>query len=358
MMNRQRVFVSVLAAGACIGVAGLFWWPSSRSGEESDASTEVAVRVATIRRATLRARVTAYGVVEAEPPGAPPLAGTRISASAAGVVTAVECAEGQHVKRGDVLFRLDSRAADAAEARARSSVSYAEATLARQQLLIEAEGTSRRQLQEAQQALAEARADLAAAQTQQALLRVEAPIAGTVARIAVRPGDGVDIVTTLAELVDLDRLVVSASVPTAELGVLAVGQPAEIQGEASRAPEAGRVVSIRPGVDPQTGAGLVRVSLPARSGLRPGQLVSVRIVSEEHRDRLAVPLESLSRDAEGVAVLAVVHGTTAVQKPVQVGLRDGDLVEVAGDGIEEGLSVVTMGAYALPRETKIHVLGP
>jgi len=43
---------------------------------------------------------------------------------------------------------------------------------------------------------------------------------------------------------------------------------------------------------------------------------------------------------------------------VQVGLRDGDLVEISGDGIAEGATVVTVGAYGLPKETKIRVLTP
>jgi len=116
--------------------------------------------------------------------------------------------------------------------------------------------------------------------------------------------------------------------------------------------------SIRPEVDPKTGTAQVRVAVPAGSGLRPGQLVTVRIVSDERRDRLAVPVESVTKDADGVSVIALVNGTTAMQKPVKVGLRDGDLVEVEGDGLREGLTVVTLGAYALPRETKIRVLGP
>jgi membrane fusion protein (multidrug efflux system) len=355
----KKPVLAVVLVVAVFAVAALLWWRSSGSGEgDAAAPTEVAVHVAKITRATLRARVTAYGVVEPEPPGARPMAGARVSPASPGVVTSVECVEGRRVRKGDVLFRLDSRAADVTAEKARRTVEYAETTLERQRKLIEVEGTSRRQLLEAEAALASASAELAAAETQQALLRVEAPMAGTVARIAVKPGDGVDLATTLAELVNLDRLVVSAGVPAAELAPLAVGQPADVQGDGLATPIEGSVVSIRPEVDPRTGAALVRVGVKAGSGLRPGQLVSVRIVSEERRDRLAVPVESVTKDADRVTVVALVTGTTAVQKPVKVGLRDGDLVEVEADGLQEGLTVVTQGAYSLPRETKIRVLGP
>lgn len=348
------VVVAILGA-----LAGLVLWARGGGGDQAtEVETEVAVHVGKVTRQTLRAWVTAYGKVEPEPPGLRPAGGARVSPTASGVVTAVACAEGQAVEKGQLLFQLDARAANVAAERARHAVEYAQATLDRQRKLINVEGTSRRQLLEAEQALKSAQADLAAAETQQALLRVEAPMAGTVAKIAVKAGDGVDLTTTLAEIVNLDRLVVSAGVPSEELGPLRVGQPAEIEGEGTAAPFAGSVASIRPELDDRTGTALVRVSLPARSGLRPGQLVTVRIVSEERKDRLTVPVESVVKDADGRTVIAVVEGGKAVQRPVTAGLRDAGRVEVEAAGLKEGLTVVTEGAYALPAETKVRVLNP
>jgi membrane fusion protein (multidrug efflux system) len=344
--------LALLAGASGIGCRGR----GEGSDEEAATATEVAVHVAKVSRRTLHAWVTAYGTVEPEPPGVRPTAGARVSPSTPGVVTVVACHEGQHVEKGELLFQLDSRAADVAAERARHAVEYARTTLERQHKLIDVEGTSRRQLLEAEQALAAAESDLRAAETQQALLRVVAPLAGTVARIAVKAGDGADLTTTLAEIVNLDRLVVSAGVPSAELGPLRVGQAAEVQPEAGAPPLSGTVASIRPEVDPTTGTALVRVAVPSRSGLRPGQLVTVRIASEERKDRLTVPVESVVRDAEGRDVIAVVENGVARQRPVRAGLRDAERVEVEGDGLREGLTVVTEGAYALPAETKVRVL--
>jgi membrane fusion protein (multidrug efflux system) len=355
--NRRLPALVVLATLA--GLGGLAWWArSGASSGEAEVETVVAVHVGKLTRQTLRAWVTAYGVVEPEPPGVRPTAGARVSPATPGVVTAVLCAEGQRVEKGQVLFQLDARAADAVAEKARRAAAYASTTLERQRKLMEVEGTSRRQLLEAEQAVAAADADLKTAQTQQALLRVLAPIGGTVARVAVRAGDGADLTTTLAEIVNLDRLVVSAGVPSAELGPLRVGQPAEVEGEEDTAPLAGEVVSIRPEVDDRTGTALVRVSVPGRSGLRPGQLVTVRIVSEERKDRLTVPVDSVVKDAEGRTVIALVENEKARQTPVTVGLRDAGRIEVEAKGLHEGLTVVTEGAYALPPETKVRVLSP
>jgi membrane fusion protein (multidrug efflux system) len=358
-MKMNKVVLALAVLAVLVGLGGLAWWARGSAGSgEAEVETDVAVHVGKVTRQTVRAWVTAYGVVEPEPPGVRPTAGARVSPVVSGVVTAVSCTEGQAVEKGQLLFQLDPRAADVAAEKARHALEYSRTTLERQRKLMDVEGTSRRQLLEAEQAFTAAQADLKAAETQQALLRVVAPMAGTVARVAVKAGDGVDLTTTMAEIVNLDRLVVSAGVPSAELGPLRVGQPAEVEGEGTAAPLAGSVASIRPEVDDRTGTALVRVSVPARSGLRPGQLVTVRIVSEERKDRLTVPVESVVKDAEGRTVIALVEGDKAVQRPVKAGLRDAGRIEVEGEGLKEGLTVVTEGAYALPAETKVRVLGP
>jgi membrane fusion protein (multidrug efflux system) len=81
--------------------------------------------------------------------------------------------------------------------------------------------------------------------------------------------------------------------------------------------------------------------------LRPGQFVKVRIISEEHKDCLAVPVESVAKDSAGGTFVALVEGDKAVLKPVKVGVREGDLIEVDGDGLEPGKTLVTEGAYGI-----------
>jgi membrane fusion protein (multidrug efflux system) len=340
-MKKTIFIIAFLAAVA--GLAWLVWFKPAKPEEaEKKPDTEVPVHVGKIKRVTLRGYVTAYGTVEAEPAGERPAASARVAPSVPGVVTEVKCVEGQRVEKGVVLFQLDSRAADVAAA-------FTEKSLERQKKLVQVDGTSQKAFQEAEQQLAAARA-------QQALLRVQAPLAGTVVRVNVRPGEAVDLTTTLAEVVDLDRLVVSAQVPSSELAALKAAQPAEVLADKSGPPVLGTVSYISSEVDPKTGTALVRAGVPANSGLRPGQFVTLRIVSEEHKDRLAVPVESVVKDAEGGTVIALVQGDKAAQKAVKAGLREGGLIEVEADGLQADMTVVTEGAYGLPKETKIRVL--
>ncbi len=324
-MKESRLILLVLSAAVFTGC-------KRGAPEESDqVVTEVAVQVGKLCRATIHRYVTAYGVVEPEP-----------ARNGKPVIAEVNCAEGQRVDKGAILFRLDSRPIDVA-------VEFAQQTYERQKKLLPVGGTSQKALQEAEQQLASARA-------QQALLRIQAPFSGVIARVNARPGEAVDLNSVLAELVDLDRLVATASVPTAEVTGLKTGQPVEFIMEGKPMSERGAVSFVSPQIDPKSGGALVRASVPPNAGLRPGQYVQLRIVSEERLDRLAAPAESVVKNEEGNMVIAVVQGDKAVQKPVKAGAKDGPLIEVEGDGLKEGDTVVTVGAYGLPKETKVRVL--
>ena len=197
--------------------------PPLCAGEEEKPPTDVAVQVAKITRATLRRVVTGYGVVEPEPD-----ASARLAPAVAGILAEVKGIQGQQVKRGDVLFRLDSRAVDAAVAKAELTITFAQKNVERQRKLMSAEGTSEKQLLESEQALAQAKLELATATVQQALLCGAAPLNGTLMRFSARLGEPADAATPLAEIVDLDRLVAAVRVPRTESLGLKKGQQATL----------------------------------------------------------------------------------------------------------------------------------
>lgn len=347
----------VVVAGA--GVCALLGCKPATAPEE-DVATDVAVQVGKVTRATLRAFVDAYGIVEPEPAGnGKPAGAAALAAPSAGIVMAVPVSEGDNVQAGTVVVKLDDRIALAAVDKASNAVAYAEEQLARQNKLAEMANTSEKALEDVRRQLAAARADLASAQAQLALVQLTSPLDGIVSRVNVHPGEAVDLNTIVAEIVDLERLVVTVGIPASEVSALKVGQPSEIfTGNGDKPAATGSVSFISPTVDENTGTALVRVAVPKDTGLRPGQFVRVRIVSEERAGRLAVPIESVVTDDEGHNVIAVVEGDKASQKPVKTGIREGDLVEVEGAGLKEGDTVVTVGAYGLPKETKVRVLNP
>ena len=337
--------------------------PTPRAAEEKPPETNVTVSVAKVVRTTLHAYVTGYGSVETAPVGGPgqPAGGARLATAASGLVVAVPGVEGARVEPGAVIVQLDARAADAAVARAQAAVTAAEKARARQTQLHAADSTSERAMQEAEERFAAARGELAGAQLQQSQLAIRAPLAGTLARVQAKPGEWLDAGKDVAEVVDLDRLVVTAHVPSPNAAALRVGLPVKIVARlgGDGAPlAAGAVQFVAPHISADNDSVLVRVSLPAASGLRPGQFVAVQIATEEKAGVLAVPLASLVKDPDAGHVIALVENGKSKQLPVQPGLRDGGWVEVSGAGLAEGAVIVTSGAYGLPKETTVTIRQP
>jgi membrane fusion protein (multidrug efflux system) len=340
-------------------------WPRlTVFAEEPEPATDVAVEVGKVVKTTLHRYVMAYGAVEPEPAtGGKPPASSRIATPIASLVTQIHCEEGQRVEKGAPLFQLDTRAADALVARAEVAVEFARKNFARKQQLAPAENVSRKLYDEAEQMLQAARKDLLNAQTQRELLRIAAPLSGTIVAVYAKVGEAVGLNTVLADLIDLDRLVVAIHVPSQEAVGLRRGQRVEISAgslsaggiQNTTATQRGSLSFIGPQVEPRTDTVLARVSLTKGGPLRPGQFVSVRVVVEDRPERLAVPVESVVR-REGISVIAVVEGDRAKQMPIKTGLRDGNLIEVEGGGLREGLRIVTHGAYGLPPETRIRVV--
>ncbi len=325
----KKFITFTLFVGITVGLGWLVWFrPVKAEEEEKKPEAVVSVRVAKVARTNLHAYVTGYGVVEPEPK-----ASARLGVPIPGVITAVHGIEGQSFEAGTLLFEVDSRAAELA-------VQFAQKTLDRQRKLAETDGTSQKALQEAEQQWASARAQLA-------LLQIRSPIAGTMIKLNVKRGEAADLTTILAEIVDLQRLVASVTIVGDDLHLLKLGQPTDLARTDSTNQLSTSLTYVSGQIDAKTGSGLVRASIPSGSGWHPGQFVKARVLWEEKTNRLAVPLASVAKDTTGMWYVALVDGEKAVLKPVQIGIREGDWVEIEGDGIEADKSVVTEGAYGL-----------
>jgi len=301
------------------------------AGADEDAVPPVvSVQTNALKTATLQRYVRGYGTVEPAPATTnAPAASASLAAPLAGVVTKVAVVEGQHVEKGDLVVELNSGTL---------TVENAAQEVARQRQLYAQQNTSLRNLQNAE--------------AQLALLRVIAPLSGTVVRVNVKPGQSVDLPTVVAEVMDLNRLVAAAAIPAAQAGELKAGNPVELLTEPVVTTE---LAYISPTVDTSSDTVLVRVLLPPGAGLRPGQFVPLRIVTAVHTNCLVAPAEGVLTDESGQSVIVMVKGSEATQTAVQTGLRENGWVEVAAPGLRAGDPVVSVGAYGLPGTTKIRV---
>jgi membrane fusion protein (multidrug efflux system) len=356
-MSKSRTWIGLIVIAAVVAAA-IFILKPKASEESESVEADMAVHTGRVVRATLHRSVTAYGAVEPEPASAGRVpADAEVASPVAGVVARIDCVEGQRVAKGDVLFRLDSRVADVAYEKAKKAAAFAEENFDRQKKLLPVEGTSKKAYLEAEQALALARSELASAETDLALLKIQAPLAGTVVQINSEPGEAVELNTVLAKIIDLGRLVATVNVPSREVGLIKAGQPVVFE---TAGDEVGKVIFVGSQIDDKNDSVPVRISLPAGQDFKPGRFLSVRIICEERAGCLAVPENAAVADTVGAdtGLIVVIEGEKALRKPVKLGLREGGLVEVEGEGIKEGLEIVTEDAYAVPDATKVHIIKP
>jgi RND family efflux transporter MFP subunit len=270
---------------------------------------------------------------------------TVVAAQVSGSVVALQVGAGDKVHAGQVLVRIDARAADqaaaagAAQARAaRAAMEVATRELERQRQLFAQGYISRAALDRAEAlfktAQAEASAQLssaAAARTQSDFHVVKAPYAGVVAHVAVVLGDMALPGRPLLTLYDPTALRVTAAIP--QSAAAQAGGPPAPQAEVPGA-AAGLVKPVRvqwlPTVDAASHTLELRLDLPADLPAAPGMFARAWLpdAAGTHDARLFVPAQALVRRSEVAAVYVIGSDGRPLLRQVRPGRSDGGRVEI------------------------------
>lgn len=318
-------------------------------GEEAPpAAPAVPVALAEVRRDSLVVTLEADARLTSPPGGAALLA-----APADAMVQEVLVAPGSDVSAGALVISLDAPDLAAAAHARRAEARTAQADAARQRALV-AEGiASRRQAEERESAAQALEAEAAAAESLLARTRVRSPLGGVVARVLVHTGERVAAGQALAEVVRPGDVVVSATVPAAELAALRAGQPGQLRLEGQDQTWPVRLTSVGPVVDSLSNTATVLFRpLRADQQLRPGLAGQVRVQTAVHRGVLLVPASALVYVGNTPTIYVVGTDSIARARAVEPGARGGDDLEVRGP-LREGEQVVTTGAYGLPDSARV-----
>jgi RND family efflux transporter MFP subunit len=331
--------------------------------EEVESETVVPVTVMPAETGSITAEARATGIV-APAPGAELL----VIAPEAARIVEIPKAEGDIVRRGDVLvrFEIPSTAAEVSKQeaetkRAQARIENARAALARAKDLFDRGVAARKEVEDATKELADAEADLASAQAatvaagaMAARSVVRATFDGIVAKRSHNPGDLVEATASDAVLrvVDPRRVEVIASVPIADALGIKVDAPARIVGASASAGDSGLKVVAQPAaVQPGTATVAVRLAFAKQTRYPVGAPVQVGIETDTHKNVVLVPASALVREGEETAVFAV-ENQTAKRREVKTGIESGDRVEIIS-GINTGEMVIISGQNGLPDGAKV-----
>jgi RND family efflux transporter MFP subunit len=344
--------MAVLAAGC-----------SKDAPEDVESQTVVPVTTAQAGIGSITATVRASGVVTPAP-GAELI----VIAPEPARIAEIPKAEGDIVRRGDVLvrFEIPSTTAEAAKQRAEigrdeARLATAKAAQARMADLFERGVASRKEVEEATREVADVEADLAsaraaatAADAVAARSVVLASFDGIVARRSHNPGDLVEAAASDAVLrvIDPRRLEVTAAIAIGDAPRVHVGAAARIADvvEGASAPSL-KVISRPAAVEQGAATVAVRLAFGASTNYPSGSPVQVEIDAETRTGVVIVPSAALVHEGDETAVF-VVAGDKAQRRAVMIGLASRDQVEITG-GVKAGEAVVIGGQNGLPDGAKV-----
>ncbi len=286
-----------------------------------------------------------------------------VKARVAGELQGLTLREGDAVRAGQEIARIDAteyqarlRQANEQAAAAQAQIDIAQRQWDNNKALVDqgfisktALDTSLNNLNAARSThrAAMAAADMARKTLDDTVLR--APIAGVVSQRLAQPGERVGVDARVVEIVDLSRLELEATLSAADSVQVRVGQAAELHIEGLPQAVAARVVRINPSAQAGSRSVLAYLALDDAAGLRQGLFAQGRLVVGS-ASALAVPLAAVRTDKPAPYVQLVENGQVA-HKAVTPGARgevDG-VSWVAVDGVVEG-AVVIKGAVGQLRE--------
>jgi membrane fusion protein (multidrug efflux system) len=376
-MLKRRSFwiIAVLLALLVLGAIGARTVAKSRQAEHATPVKAVAAApvleflqsdLLTVTPHDLRQTLAASGTLRA-------YSQASVKARVAGEVREVLVREGETVKAGQVLVRMD-------EADYRARLAQAEGALlaARGQLDIAAKArennralldrgfisknaydTASSQYDIAQANVNAARGGLDVSRKALGDTVIRAPISGIVASRSVQPGEKVSADNKLLEVVDLARMEMEVAVPTTDIIAIAPGQEVTVRVEGLAQPLPATVVRINPATQAGSRSIVTYLQLDnPQNRLRAGMFGEARLTLAKKAGVLAAPPSALQQNGDSAFVYAI-EQDKLVRRQVQTGITgsDGDatLIEITS-GLEPGARIVRSNLGNLPAGATVKVL--
>jgi multidrug efflux system membrane fusion protein len=333
----------------------------------------VPVRVAIVGRQDVPIYLNGLGTVQAS-------FTVGIHSQVDGKLQEVLFTEGQHVKKGDVLAKIDPRLFQAAldqakakKAQDQAQLTSAEKDLARSKTLVLSNITSQQIVDQQQAKVDQLKAAIAAdeamiqtAQTQLEYTTITAPSDGRMGVRLVDPGNIVHANDqgSLATLVLTQPTAVMFTLPARYLDDVRDAMtrgPVEVTAydqDNRRALATGKLLLVDNVIDQATATIRLKAMFPNEDEkLWPGEFVNAHVLLDTRGNAVVVPSAAVQRGPQGLFVWTVTAKNLAEPRPIEVGPTYEGLTVVAS-GLSGGERIVTDGQYKLQRDAPVTVTSP
>jgi multidrug efflux system membrane fusion protein len=377
-MTVRRFVMLGLVLAVLVGAGlGTYFVTDGRAKEGKGAKSKgpppVPVTVAAVQQQTMPVALHAIGNVEA-------YSTVAVKARVGGQILEVNFREGQPVKKGEILFRIDPRPFEAAlrqaEANAlrdRAGRDQARSQAKRYQELLDKNFISKEAYAQirtnAETAEATAKASQAALENARLSLEyctIRSSLDGYVGRVLLQAGNVVraDDAAPLVVINQVRPIYVNFGIPEQQLPevrkrMAAAPLPAAVMPVDPQQPAPqGTLIFIDNAVDPSTGTIRLRAQFDnADAALWPGQFVNVSLRLYEQADALVVPATAVQTGPDGPYVYVVGDDLVADVRRVTVTRTDGERA-IVEKGLAKGERVVTRGQLRLGPKTRVQIAKP
>jgi multidrug efflux system membrane fusion protein len=372
----------ILVVALAVAAAGAGWWyytkknsttataarndgaagAGKRRGKGKGRGGPLVVTAERVRVQPMPVVIDGIGTIEAEQ-------SVSVRAQVSGVLEAVNFREGDNVKAGQLLFRIDQRPfrasvnqSRAALARDEAQLAQARAQQARLEPLVKQEYITKQEYDVAvtstkslEATVAADRAALEQAQLQLAYTEIHSPINGRTGSLSVQPGNLVSAGTSGSQpLVVINRMhpiLVAFSVTRNDLDEFRQSRHnQELHVEVSR-----ELIFVDNTINPQTGGVLMKARLAnEKEQLWPGELVKVRLVLRVEPEAVVVSEAAVQPGQQGSFVYLIDKENRVRMRPVTVSRQIGDQIVIA-KGLKGGERLITEVPQALTEGAQVQM---
>jgi RND family efflux transporter MFP subunit len=266
-----------------------------------------------------------------------------------GQVKAIYIKQGDVVKKGQLLLKLDDELQKKQIDQLKTQLAYAKDLCQRQENLWAQNIGTEVQVLNAKNNVTQLDKQLAFAEEQLSFTNVIAEISGTINIVNVRVGETFFGAPQI-QIVNSNDLKVMVQVPEKYIDRVAVGNTLQVKiPEANNKTFETKITVAGKLIDPNTRSFYVEGKIPSDKDFRPNQIAMVGIKDYAANNVITIPMNTLQNDEKGKYVLlAVKEGDKLVarKRPVTVGELSGDRLEVKS-GLQQGDQLITEGFQGL-----------
>jgi len=345
-MKTIKPLVSVFVIAGMAALSGCGVGEASVSEDAVQAATPVPVEIARPHRSDIYATYDATAAITSD-------ADAPVVARVAGEVIELLVEEGDRVKAGQVLARLDGRRLRLEMLAAKANLAKTDSEYKRNIDLHERGLISASMYEGLKYDLAALEASYKLAQLNYDYSNIRATIAGVVSSREIKPGQTVNVNGVAFRITDTSELIAYLHIPQSQLPKFGAGQIATVQ--VASMPDVefpASIVRISPTIDVRNGTFRATALIQNDKGkLAPGMFGQFTIAYEKHPNALVIPSAALLDEDEQSTVYVVEDGQV-VRRVVETGIVANGVVEILG-GLAENEQVVVIGHNGLRDGSKV-----